>query len=234
MRDEEIADILKKLASNTAGVQPELLDRISLSVGSDLQSVAAMPPSRILVGSLILIGGLVAVSGAILLGGHGFRAMSPLEVSVILAVLGIWMWVAASQCVVEAIPGSRRIASPLTIALSGCLVLTAIFGVLFRDYHGERFVTQGVKCFAAGIGFAIPAALGIWFVLRSGFPTNATASGFARGMLAGLAGLTMLELHCPNLEVPHLVVWHVGVLPIGGLLGLVASLIHWKRKRLLQ
>jgi hypothetical protein len=231
MRDEEIDDILKTLASKTA-VEPELLDRISLSVGSDLQSVASMPPSWILVGRLILIGGLVAVSGAILLGGHGFRAMSPLEISVVLAVLGVWMGVAASQCVVEAIPGSRRIASPLAIALSGCLILTAIFGVLFRDYHAERFVTQGIKCLAAGIGFAIPAALGIWFVLRNGFTTNATASGFARGMLAGLAGLTMLELHCPNLEVPHLVVWHVGVLPMGGLLGLVAGLFHWKRERL--
>jgi len=223
MRDEDIDDILRKLADDAPSIEPALLDRIWQSVGSGLQRAPSIPPSWILVTGLMLLCALIGGSGGILLGAHGVHSMTSLQVGVILVVLGFWMWAAASQCVVESIPGSRRFASPVTLALCCSVTLTALFAILFREYTADRFVAQGVKCVAAGLGIAIPAALGIWLILSRGFPTNLAASGFARGMLAGLAGITMLELHCPNLEVPHLLVWHIGVLPLSGLAGVLAS-----------
>jgi hypothetical protein len=50
------------------------------------------------------------------------------------------------------------------------------------------------------------------------------------GTLSGLAGLIMLELHCPNFEVPHLVVWHTAVVLFSGGVGaLLASGIRARR-----
>jgi len=43
-------------------------------------------------------------------------------------------------------------------------------------------------------------------------PINPTAAGLAIGTLAGLAGIVMLELHCANFEVPHVVLWHTAVI----------------------
>jgi hypothetical protein len=67
---------------------------------------------------------------------------------------------------------------------------------------------------------AVPASLASWLILRRGFFVNSAAGGFAKGTLSGLAGIMMLELHCANFEAPHVMVWHIAVLPICGAAGL--------------
>ncbi|HEY1493964.1 MAG TPA: NrsF family protein, partial [Candidatus Solibacter sp.] len=52
---------------------------------------------------------------------------------------------------------------------------------------------------------------------------NSVAAGFAKGTLAGLAGVTMLELHCTNFEAPHVMVWHIAVLPVSAAIGTLAA-----------
>jgi hypothetical protein len=48
------------------------------------------------------------------------------------------------------------------------------------------------------------------------------------GTLAGLAGVTMLELHCPNFEALHVMLWHTAVVPASGAAG---ALLGWLRNR---
>jgi hypothetical protein len=38
-------------------------------------------------------------------------------------------------------------------------------------------------------------------------------------MLAGLSGLALLELHCPNLEASHVLVWRIPVVPMSAAAG---------------
>jgi hypothetical protein len=45
------------------------------------------------------------------------------------------------------------------------------------------------------------------------------------GTLAGLAGVTVLELHCANLQVPHVMLWHTAVMPVSAAAG--ALLVGW-------
>ena len=52
---------------------------------------------------------------------------------------------------------------------------------------------------------------------------NSAAAGLAKGTLAGLAGVTMLELHCPIFEAPHVLVWHIAVLPVCGVAGALVA-----------
>ncbi len=223
MRDEDIDNILKQSADAAPEVDPAVLDRVSGSIRSSLDPVRPLPRTWILAGGLHLICAAVAVAGGMLLGPHGVQKMSGLEIWLIFPVLEILVWIGAVLCVAEVIPGSRRPVAPWLLAVSGCIVLAGVFGLLFRDYRTERFVPQGVTCLIAGLGFALPASLAVWWFLRRGFAVDSVAAGFAKGLLGGLAGVTMLELHCPNFEAPHVMVWHIAVLPVSAAIGVLAG-----------
>jgi hypothetical protein len=227
MRDEDIDDILKQAADAAPEVDPAVLDRVSGALRSSLNPVRPLPPARVLAGGLLLICAAVALAGGMLLGPQGVQKMSGLEIGLIFPILGMLVWVGAVLCVAQAIPGSRRPVAPGKLTVSACIALAVVFGLLFRDYRTERFVSQGVACLIAGLGLALPAALAVWWFLRRGFAVNSVAAGWARGTLAGLAGVIMLELHCPNFEAPHVMVWHIAVLPASAAIGMLAA---WKAR----
>jgi hypothetical protein len=104
------------------------------------------------------------------------------------------------------------------------MALMGVFAVVFRDYHITHFVSTGIACLVAGLAHAIPVALLSWLLLRRGFAVNPVTAGAVAGTLAGLAGVTMLELHCPNFQVLHVLVWHIAVIPVSAAVG---ALIAW-------
>lgn len=147
------------------------------------------------------------------------------EGGLIFSVLGILIWMAATTCVSEIIPGSRRRVAPGALLGAGSLALLAVFAVLFHDYRTGHFVSQGVVCLTAGLLHAIPAALASWLLLRRGFAVNSVAAGLVMGTLAGLAGVTMLELHCANLQAPHVMLWHTAVMPVSAAAGVAGVVV---------
>ena len=82
-------------------------------------------------------------------------------------------------------------------------------------------MTTGIACIRNGLVNSIPALFGFWLLLRRGAILHAKLVGAAAGMLGGLAGLTVLELSCPNVNVFHILVWHCGgvlISSVGGAL----------------
>ena len=228
MKDKEIDAILKQAAQAPHDVDLALLDRVAKSIGSSLRPVRPVPPAWVLAGGLALICLAVAVAGAARSGFYGVQKLSILERALIFPTLGILIWLRATATASEMIPGSRRRAAPGLLLGAGSLGLLIVFAVLFHDYRTDHFVSQGIVCLSAGLLHAIPAALASWFLLRRGFAVNAVAAGLVVGTLAGLAGVTMLELHCANLETLHVMLWHTAVMPVsaaaGALLGWTARL----------
>jgi hypothetical protein len=229
MTNRDIDDLLKRSAEAKPEVDQAILNRISASISSSLQPVRPMPAAWILVVGLILICGTIGVGGALLLGPHGIQKMSGLEIGIVFSMLAALVWLAAIVCVTEITPGSKRPMAPWLLVVSGCIGLAAVFGLLFHDYRTERFVSQGIACLTAGLIHALPVSLAAWWVLKRGFAVNRVAAGLAAGTLAGLAGVTMLELHCPNFEAPHVMVWHIAVIPISGALGALAAFTAQRR-----
>ena len=219
MRDREIDEILKEAAQAPHDVETALLDRIAGSIGSSLRPVRPLPPAWLLVGGLVLICAAVALAGAARLGLYGIQRLSVLERALIFPALEILLWLAATAFVGEMIPGSRRRVAPGFLLVAGSLALLAVFAVLFHDYRTDRFVSQGLACLTAGLLHAIPAAFASWLLLRRGFAVNSVAAAMAAGTLAGLAGLTMLELHCPNFQALHVMLWHTAVMPLSATVG---------------
>jgi hypothetical protein len=62
-----------------------------------------------------------------------------------------------------------------------------------------------------------------WLWLRRGAAQSPKLMGATIGGFAGLIGVTVLEVHCPNLNLYHILVWHLGVLLLSALGGLALA-----------
>jgi hypothetical protein len=173
------------------------------------------------------VAALVALAAAAHAGFYGIEKMGLGQRALIFATLGVLAWVTATKFVHEMIPGSRRWLSPGAILGISSAALLGVFALLFQDYQTHHFLSAGIVCLVVGFLFAIPAGLLGWLVLRRGFAVSPVSAGLAAGTLAGLAGVGMLELHCPNFEAAHVLVWHTAVVPLsaaaGALLARLAS-----------
>ena len=82
--------------------------------------------------------------------------------------------------------------------------------------------------------YSMPAAFLLWLILRRGAVLYPKLTAAVAGGFAGLAGLGVLELNCPNLNVFHILVWHAGVVIVGSLGGAllgaaVESIEQWRK-----
>jgi hypothetical protein len=229
MKDRDIDDILRRSAGVPHQVESDLLDRVTSSIRSSLRPVRPLPPAWVLVSGLFLICEAVALTGAAKLGMFGLRKLNAPEIGLIFPALVLFALLAAMLSVGEMTPGSRRRIAPAALPAIGSLSLLAIFALLFDDYRLDRFAELGLPCLTTGLLHALPAGLASWLLLRHGFAVNPVAAGMATAILASLAGVTMLELHCANLQAIHVMVWHTAVIPVSALAGalLVRAATVW-------
>jgi hypothetical protein len=227
VNDRDIDEVLRKTGESPHSVEPALLQRIASSLAGSLRPVRPLPRTWILAFGLVLIGASVALAGALRAGFNGFAKMDLLERAVIFPMLLVVAYAAATEFVNSMIPGSRRRMTSGSLLVIASLILVSVFGLLFHDYHTERFFSVGIICLVTGVLHAIPVGLLSWLLLRRGFAVNVVAAGLICGALAGLAGVAVLELHCPNFEAFHILVWHTAVVPVSAVLGaLIASVFR--------
>lgn len=224
MKEREIDEFFAQAAKGAPAVSPALLERIAGSIKPSLVPVRPLPPAWLLTGGLILIAATVALAGATRAGLYGIERLSVFGRILIFPALVLFLWAAAAEFAASMAPGSRRRVHPAVLIAVSCLTLMGVFAIVFRDYHTTHFVSAGIACLVAGIAHAIPVAFLGWLLLRRGFALSPVAAGAAAGTLAGLAGVTMLELHCPNFQVLHVLVWHTAVVPVAGAAG---ALLAW-------
>jgi len=121
-------------------------------------------------------------------------------------------------------PGSRHRIPPKLLPVGVIISLTVAMAVLFQFQHERNFWTKGWACLRAGIPIGILAAVPFWLLLRRGAVLSPSITGAATGLLAGLVGTSVLEIHCPNLDAWHILVSHLGVAMLCALAGLVTGL----------
>jgi hypothetical protein len=231
VRDSDIDKRLEKAAQAPQALDPALLERVAGSIKPSIRPVRPLPPTWVLAGGLVLICGTVGLAGASRAGFYGIEKMDLAERALIFSTLGILAWVAAAEFVSEMIPGSWRRVAPGAVFKIVSLALLVVFAALFRDYRTDHFVSAGLACLLVGLLHAIPTGMIGWLLLRRGFAVNSVAAGLAAGTLAGLAGVTMLELHCANFQALHVLLWHTAVVPASGALGaLVAGALRFRRR----
>jgi hypothetical protein len=119
----------------------------------------------------------------------------------------------------QMVPGSKHALSPAILPTAILATLVVVVAVMFRSQSESAFVTTGLMCFRSGLAYALPAGVLFWVLLRRGAVLFPKLMGAAAGGLAGLIGLSVLEVNCPNLNVFHILMWHGGVILISSLGG---------------
>jgi hypothetical protein len=225
VKDQEIDDVLKKAARAGQDPDPLVLERIGDAIKPSLCPVRPLPPVWLMTAGLVLVCAAVSLAGGARAGFFGVAKMNLLERSLVFPALGLLSCLAAVSFVHQMIPASRLRVSPRALLALSSVALLALFAHLFRDYHTDHFFSAGIACLLTGLLHAIPAGLLSWLLLRRGFPVNPVSAGLVAGTLGGLAGVGLLELHCPNFQAAHILVWHTAVVPVSAALG---ALLGWE------
>jgi hypothetical protein len=223
VKDEEINEALERATRARHKVDAALLKRVADSITAPLKPVRPLPPTWVLTSALVVVCAGVGFAGAARAGFYGIEKLSLIPQTLILLTLGILAWVAGEEFVGELIPASRHRLSPGALPAVVSAVLVSVFALLFHDYRTDHFVSAGIVCLSTGLLHALPAALFSYILLMRGFAVNPVSAGLVGGALAGLAGVTMLELHCGNFQALHVLFWHTAVVPVSGIAGAVVG-----------
>lgn len=224
MKPDPIDDLLAKAANRppddaalAAGVR-----RAQDAILGDLRRVRPLGSVTRSALLFLIVFALAAMVAGVLLGPHGFHVLSVVDRALIFATLLVVAVVAsvASARSMRPAAGPERGSEAFLLAAIGFPLL---FALLFRGYSTIHLVHEGIPCLVAGVCVALPTGLLLLLLLRRGSVLDRSEAALACGTLAGLAGLAMLEIHCPNLKAIHVIVWHVAVVVVSAVLAWVIA-----------
>ncbi len=198
---------------------PEQLRRIEGALLADLKPVKPLLPPAVL--SLALLGVLLVVAaiGVAILGIDGWRALSLWRRISVFTGLSAAAGLLAFSLARQVVPGSKLLLSPYWLLAGIGASMFAILAALFQPHVEATFIATGLVCLGIGIACAIPTAILSRLALRRGAVLDPLRAGATGGALAGLSGLVVLEIICPNLNRDHILVWHLGAALISAAAG---------------
>jgi len=189
----------------------------------DLRPVRPLAPSSAFLAGFAISFLAVAVVGSIQLHAYGWNVLSVSAKIVVLASLALGAGALALSMARQMRPGSKYSVSPNLLPAGVLLLVAAAMMAVFHSREEEAFVSSGLRCLSSGLKCAIPGAVLTWLWLRRGAAQSPRLMGATTGGFAGLIGVTVLEVHCPNLNLYHILVWHLGVLLLSVLGGLAVG-----------
>lgn len=199
--------------------------RVQTNIATGLKPVRPLPPSRTFLLACAIIFLLVVAAGALRLGMNGWRALTIAQRTAVFTTLAASAILLAISMVRQIVPGSKHAFSPATLPLAILAGLMIMMVATFRSQQDSVFMASGLTCVKNGLTYAIPAAFLLWLILRRGAILFPKLIGAAAGGLAGLIGLSVLEVNCPNLNVFHVLVWHAGSVLISSLGGVLVGAV---------
>ncbi len=209
------------MSADTEPLSPGTLRRIAEGMADNLRPVRPLAPARYFFVAFVGIFAAIAGGGVSRMGAFALAVMTPLQAVAMLSALIISTGLLAYSLVRQMVPGSRHRISPRLLPAAITISLTIVITALFRFQHEQDFWGNAWACIRAGFPLGFLAAGPFWLVLRRGVVLSPRMTGAATGLLAGLVGTSVLELHCPNLDGLHILVSHLGVAMLCALAGLV-------------
>jgi hypothetical protein len=203
---------------------PATLRQIADRMASGLQPVRPVAPARYFLGALVGIFVFVVALGVYRMGAFALAFMTPLQTVAILSALAICTGLLAYSLAHQMVPGSRHRIPPGLLPLAITISLTIAIALLFQFQPERNFWRSAWACIRAGTPIGALAGVPSWLVLRRGAILSPGMTGPATGLLAGLAGTSVLEIHCPNLDAWHILAAHFGVAILCTLVGFVIGL----------
>jgi hypothetical protein len=201
------------------------MNQIESAIVADLKPVRPLAPAAVYFWGFALIFGAACGIGFWIAGWHGWKALSSAQKLLIFLPLIVSSLLLAFSLVHQMVPAApyTRLSAMLSTALFVLLLLAMT--VQFHAASEPAFVHAGLVCFRTGMVFAVPTAFLLAPLLLHGAGLSPLLTGATGGGLAGLAGFTILEMHCPNLDLNHILVWHVSVTLVCVISGLTLGAI---------
>lgn len=198
-----------------------------------LEPVRPLAPARFFLGACAIIFlGVVAI-GITASGMDGWAALNGTQRIAVFGAMATGAALLAVSMIGQIAPGDKYALAPALLPVAILTVVIIVLSAAFRPRMEPAFVETGLTCARRGLAYSLPAALLFWLLLRRGAILYPKIIGAALGGLASLAGFTVLELSCPDVNVFHIVVWHWGVVLIGtasgALIGAAAESVQQRR-----
>jgi len=218
--DHNDVDRALSAQDNLETPSPESLRRIEQSITKDLRAVRPLLPLSYFFTAFVGIFVAIVAFGAYRMGAFAISVMGPFQRAAILCALAASAGLLAYSLVHQMVPGSVHRVSPQLLPAGIIVLLLLVIAGLFQVRHDPRFWAHSWACLSAGTPYALFAVLPFWLLLRRGAILSPRVTGAATGLLAGLVGTSVLEIHCPNLDLVHILVGHLGVSVLGAMAGL--------------
>lgn len=221
---QEFARILE-LPSVDAQIESSQIDRLQNMIVGDLRPVHPMPPSWVFLSVFALIFLALSYLGVLYLRPYGWVVLMLGQKIAVFTTIGASAALLAFALVRQMVPGQKVLLRPGLLPVGLFVLLCLVVASVFQVRTDPHFLQSGYRCLKAGVPYAIPAAFVFWLILRCGAILSPRVVGAITGMLAGLVSTTVLEVHCPNLNVWHILVWHVGIALLGLVIGLLIATV---------
>lgn len=213
--------ILAVLTRPLPPVQPpaSLIGNLERTLVSDLRPVRPLPPPGVLALLFAAICAISATLGVLRFGPFAMDVMSGAMAATIIGSVALVAGATSVSLAGQMFPGGRRHVRPEWLSPAAILLLLAVFLVVFPTEQVDDFWRAAWRCGSSGALVAAPAGLLTWTVLRRGSIASPVVTGATAGLVAGLAGTLMLEIHCPLLAISHELVGHLAVAAIASAIG---------------
>jgi hypothetical protein len=213
-------------------LSPDRLQQIQAQLRANLKPVEPLPDAGLFSLAFLLVAAAAVAIGTANLGTAGWQALDAFRKVAVFLVLETGLVALAILMAREMVPGSW-VRLPPGLAVAAVLGIPAVIFATLFDFHQEKtFVATGLVCLEIGLECALPVAVICWLILRRGVVLNPAAAGALTGLLAGVSGLTLLEIFCPNPDKYHILAWHMGaalVSTIGGAaIGWLVDRFRWR------
>ncbi len=213
----------------TGALAADEMSRIKASLlDGGLRAVTPLPSNGFLAASLLVILSAVLALGSWILGTGGWSARTTAaRAGIFLPLLGatcLLVFAAARQM----IPGSGSI-DRWWKAASGVFVIAAPAAMIVFGPEAEpHFLHTGLYCLSLSMASAAVGFTALWLLLlHRGALLSPAESGWMTGGLTGIAMVAMAEIRCPNLNLHHILLWHLPVAFVTALCGGAAIGFLW-------
>ena len=205
--------------------QPSLatLFQIAETIATNLRQARPVAPAHYFLRVFVGILACIVAFGVYRVGAFAIPVMTPLQTVAMMIALATSSGLLAYSLVHQMIPGSCHRFSPRLLPVIIMILLAIAITTLFQFQHERDFWGNASACIRVGIQIGALAAVPFCLVLRRGAVLSPSMTGTATGLLSGLVGTSVLEIHCPNLDAWHILVSHLGVAILCALAGLATG-----------
>jgi hypothetical protein len=227
MTNRELDQLIESRA--LPALPPDRLKQIENALTANLKPVRPLAAEGIYFAGFAGIFVAICIAGWYFTGQNGWLALSGFQKLAVFVPLAACIAFLVFSLVRQMTPAAMGARSSAVFSAGLFAILLLALAAIFQPARESAFVRTGLACFRTGMTYAIPAAFLFALLLLRGAALSPVLTGATAGGLAGLAGLAVLEIQCPNLNVYHIVTWHVSVTLVCVIAGLILSSVTSRR-----